>query len=185
MKLLQNPIVVVVLVVVAIALVVSSFTPKSRPRRAAHPRATAAAKAEPDANTNAAAAATIKPERPIDLAYIEKRAQEWLEAPVRDPFFAYELLKQSNRQATNPAVSLVLTAIWRQSGGAFAVINGTVCAEGDKIEGLRVERIEDDRVILENEEWREVIRFPGATDGALRGQELPEQPEPVAGVGNN
>lgn len=184
MKLLQNPIVVVVLVVVAIALAVSSFKPKSRATRPARPKAAVAAKAEPEAETKMQSEPTIKPERPIDLAYIEKHAQEWMEAPARDPFFAYNLLKQANRQATNPPVRLVLTAIWRQSGGAFAVINGTVCAEGDKVEGFRVERIEDDRVILENDDWREVVRFPGAGASELGGQEYPEQPEPTAAAGN-
>lgn len=181
MKLLQNPIVVVVLVVVAIALAVSSFKPKSRATRPARPKAAVAAKAEPEAETKMQSEPTIKPERPIDLAYIEKHAQEWMEAPARDPFFAYNLLKQANRQATNPPVRLVLTAIWRQSGGAFAVINGTVCAEGDKVEGFRVERIEDDRVILENDEWREVVRFPGAAASELPDQEYPEQPESTPG----
>jgi len=185
MKLLQNPIAVVVLVIVAIALVVSSFRPKSKSARVARPKATVTATTQPDAETNTPPPATIKPERPIDLAYVEEHAREWMEAPARDPFFAYNLMKQPNPQATNPPVRLVLTAIWRQSGGAFAVINGTVCTEGDKIEGFRVERIEDDRVILENNEWREVVRFPGGAGNELPGQELPEQPEPAAAVGND
>ncbi|HOK76605.1 MAG TPA: hypothetical protein PLW35_02665 [Verrucomicrobiota bacterium] len=181
MKLLRNPIFFVLLLVAAIAVAYSSLKPKSRPARSARPAAGAAAnvatKATQAGKTNAVKATAVRPERPIDVAYIEKHAQEWMEAPARDPFFAYNLLKQPNRQATNPPVRLVLTAIWRQTGGIFAVINGTVCSEGDKVEGFRVERIEDDRVILENDEWREVVRFPGAAASELPEQEYPEQPE--------
>lgn len=181
MKLLRNPIFVVLLLVAAIAVAYSSMKPKSRPARSSRPAAGAAtnvaAKAKPAGKTNAVTAAAVRPERPIDVAYVEKHAQEWMEAPARDPFFAYNLLKQANRQATNPPVRLVLTAIWRQTGGIFAVINGTVCSEGDKVEGFRVERIEDDRVILENDEWREVVRFPGAATSELPDHEYPEQPE--------
>jgi hypothetical protein len=65
-------------------------------------------------------------------------------------------------------------------GRHFRRYQWTVCSEGDKVEGFRVERIEDDRVILENDEWREVVRFPGAAASELPDQEYPEQPESTA-----
>lgn len=102
-----------------------------------------------------------------------------MEAPARDPFFAYSWLSQLNRQGTNPPVKLELSAIWRQTGGTFAVINGMVCSEGDTVEGFRVERIEDDRVILENGEWREVVRFPGTISEEPVESEYPEEPKPA------
>ncbi|MCX8108297.1 MAG: general secretion pathway protein GspB [Verrucomicrobiae bacterium] len=159
MKLLQNPVVVVVLVVAAVWVVVSASRPKTRPGRGSKPATSAKVESVQPQTTNQTVSVQIRPEKPIDIAYVEKRAREWMEAPARDPFFAYALVRRTPPQGTNAPVRLVLSAIWRQSGGTFAVINGVVCGEGDRVEGFRVERIEDDRVIVENGEWREVVRF--------------------------
>jgi type II secretory pathway component PulC len=101
------------------------------------------------------------PERAIDLDEVRRRFGSWAEAPVRDPFQAYGLVRDSkaSQLAAAPATPLVLNGIWRQSGSSLAVINHHVYGPGDEVEGYKVERIEADRVLLRGAERQEVLRF--------------------------
>ena len=172
MRALRNPILLALLLLVAAALVVYQVKPRPKPSARAKSSANApaaAAKQGASMQTNALALAKVRPDRPVEIEYVRQRAKTWVEAPLRDPFLAYAMPRQSTRQTTNAPVTFILTAIWRQSGSALAVINGTVCGEGDNLAGFRVERIENDQVLLENADGRELVRFP------LLPEERPEQ----------
>ena len=109
----------------------------------------------------------------------------WTGTPLRDPFQVRHL--RGDASATNaypPAMQLLtLGGIWRQTGGALAVINKRVFSEGDTLlinhrragEGdtllkFTIKNIDVDRVWVEGPNGREAVDFKVAPP------ELPYEP---------
>lgn len=103
---------------------------------------------------------TLWPDAPIDLDKVQASLPQWLDAPPRDPFQVTEpIVTAAVVQVYSPISQLKLNAIWRQSGGSAAVINGRLVEQGDTVEGLKLERIEADRVWLKGPEKTEALVF--------------------------
>jgi hypothetical protein len=131
------------------------------------------------------------PEAPMDYGLIQTNLARWADEPERDPFQMSETVVEETVQNTNSRISLLkLKAIWRQTGGRAVVINERILMEGDSIEGLKVERIEADRVWLKGPERTEALIFgqaplppppPAALRKGVRGIFGPEaMPPPKA-----
>lgn len=91
------------------------------------------------------------------------------ELPLRDPTRPYD------RAAAPPAVPgaprYVLTGVLVSDRRRVAVINGGLFAEGDRVDGARVERIEPHRVHLSRDgnEWIVALRPSGRSGGETEG----------------
>jgi hypothetical protein len=103
------------------------------------------------AATNGAAPVTL-----IETNYVLSHLDEWTETPRRDPFLFFSARKPG---AASPVTKWKLKAIWRQTGSRLAAINKGVYAEGDQIEGYRIEAIESDRVWFQGPDGRESLGF--------------------------
>lgn len=179
MKLLRNPVVVGILATGALAFVVWNIAgpmmKKSRPSRApaktakiapAKPAAGAVKSAKPvtpaAGNHGSGMGAPVGTEdlagRPMDLATIQARIREWIEAPQRDPFERQTAVR-ARVEGPKAAEVLSLRAIWRQTGGQFAVINNAVLREGDPVAGYTLERIEGDGVWVSGTNGLERVMF--------------------------
>ena len=100
----------------------------------------------------------------IDIDYVTNHFRQWVDAPHRDPFLApnsFTLAGATNllTEGTNPVPSWTLSGIWRQTGGQLAAINGQVYAEGDEIQGWRIEKIDVDQVWFRGTNRLERLRF--------------------------
>lgn len=152
-KLLSNRFAVVGLVVIALGSVL--YNSRKELRRVFSPRLSATGKAVAAA-TEAVATPPVMPgvpaptERPtIRRDVANSRQSRWLEAPDRDPFALLKPVAPS--LGLTPAVkaeSLRVSAIWRQAGQQFAIINGRLVREGEEAFGHTVERIEHTAVFL-------------------------------------
>ena len=165
MKLFRNPWIVGVLVIVALAMVGRQFLPAGRPGvpPAAPAPSVTGAPAVPAAPAPAAAA----PVSTIDSNYAATHFTDWISSPRRDPF----LLATPVVTNTLSLEGLKLKAIWRQTGSSLAVINQGVYAEGDTVEGYKVEKIEDNQVWLQGADQKQRLGFaadePAATTNNL------------------
>ncbi len=105
----------------------------------------------------------VPPFAAIDGARIRERIPEWLESPTRDPFsLAPGMVQSAPGAAEKPSVLLRLKSIWRQTGGAFAVINDTIVKEGDLFLGLKVASIDAGAVTLVGDRGSQRLEFPSA-----------------------
>ena len=105
----------------------------------------------------------VPPFAAIDGARIRERIPEWLESPTRDPFsLAPGMVQSAPGAAEKPFVLLRLKSIWRQTGGAFAVINDTIVKEGDLFLGLKVASIDAGAVTLVGDRGPQRLEFPSA-----------------------
>ena len=180
MKLLGNPWGVGLLCVIAVAVVGYQFLP---PRSGAGvspvpPLGVSAAPAPPSvtpvpsvpatsalstqaATRTAAGTNAAPPATPIDRAYVQSHFAQWLQAPQRDPFLLVTAAKPSAAAAVlvSPVIHWKLNSIWRQTGSRLAVINNAIYAEGDVIEGYKIEQIESDRVWFQGPTGRESLGF--------------------------
>ena len=116
----------------------------------------ATARTTPD--TNATLPATL-----INQGYVQSHLTQWVESPSRDPFQFSPPGKPKPAAAAAAPISPVshwkLKAIWRQTGSRLAAVNQGVYAEGEQIEGYRIERIESDRVWFRGPPGRESLGF--------------------------
>ncbi len=94
----------------------------------------------------------------IDRSYVLSHLAQWIEAPKRDPFLR-ATAAEHGVAATSPVSQWKLKAIWHQTGSRLAVINKGVYAEGDLIEGYKLETIESDGVWLRGPTGREGLGF--------------------------
>ncbi len=175
MKMLQKPWVSGGLMVIALAVLLYQMGPHiglrsrtgSAPRNSQTPLPAPAASAITTAPAPAAAPRTgpaSVAQVPMERAYIQEHLAEWVDAPKRDPF----LLLSDNtsgamfamNQSPSPVAQWKLRAIWRQTGGRLAVINTNLYREGDLLQGYRVERIDEDQVVLRGTNGTERLRFP-------------------------
>ncbi len=182
-KLLRNRFVVAGLVVVALGSVF--FNSRKELRRALGPKFALGRKAVPKIG---GAAGPVTPAAPLPVLptgestirreLARSRMERWLQAPDRDPF-AY--LKPVNaRPSIIPSAkpeTMLVSAIWRQAGQQFAVINGRVLREGEEAFGHTVERIENGAVFLSHPANGEIrAEFPAF-------DRLPDAKAPTATAG--
>ena len=141
----------------------ASPTPGAPAQRASDPGRT---DNRPALGTNAAPSITL-----IDLTYVQSHLAKWAESLERDPFRLSPPGKPAPG-AVSPVSHWKLKAIWRQTGSGLAAINKDVYAEGDVIEGYKIEQIESDRVWFQGPTGRESLGFakpqapPHASQGA-------------------
>ena len=168
MNRLREPKVLIGIGVAVLAFAVLAYVlygPKTKKAKRPSPTATVLPAAAKGAKGAAAVAATslstnvLWPETPIDLDKVQASLPQWLDSPQRDPFQLSEPVVVAVVPTYSPISQLKLNAIWRQSGGSAAVINGRVVEQGDTIEGLKLERIEADRVWLKGPEKTEALIF--------------------------
>ena len=172
MKLLGNPWIVGGLCVIAAGVVgYQVLTPRSR--AGASPAPPAGVSPAPTASVPPAFAprpSTLSPQLSttstqatapttlIDRVYVRSHLAQWLEAPKRDPFLM-ATVGERGAVPGSPVSQWKLRAIWRQTGSRLAVINKGVYAEGDLIEGYRLEKVENDGVWLRGPTGREGLGF--------------------------
>ncbi len=191
MNKLRDPKVLIGLGVAILAFAVLAYVlygPKTKKPKRSSPTTAALTAAAKGAKGAAAVAANslstnlLWPETPIDLDKVQASLPQWLDAPQRDPFQLTEPAVVAAAPVYSPVSQLKLNAVWRQTGGSAAVINGRLVAQGDTIEGLVLERIEADRVWLKGPEKTESLAFgqaqapppPPPSRGGLRGIFGPE-----------
>ncbi len=172
MKLLQNRWVTSGLVVVAAGVVFYQFAPQIRRHGGAPaPRTVSSALTESTVPSVPAANPRTPPaSRPIasahtglDLPYIQEHVSQWVDSPRRDPFLLLNVKRAesvlSRNDPPSPVAQWKLNAIWRQTGSRLAAINSGVYREGDSIHGYKVERIEDDQVVLRGTNGTQSLGF--------------------------
>jgi hypothetical protein len=173
MKLLRNPIVAGAAVMAAIGVFAWTLLSPGHAANSNPPNAAFAAdppaigpfsESQPGETTPADESSGL-----MDLDLVRERFPKWIEAPERDPFEA----APPQGPVGPPASELLrLAAIWRQTGGQFAIINGQVLGEGDSIAGFKLERIEGDVIWVSGTNGMERIEFSHRT-----GREVPRSPE--------
>jgi hypothetical protein len=179
MKMLRNRFVVPGLAFVAVAVVAYSFHAPRWKTRVAAKAATALAPTGKAATPVAVVPTTPAPppkveaeaSQPIDRAYAQSHFAQWLDTPARDPFQMHRIVQPKRQEVVRAADRLKLKAIWRQSGGSLAVVNDQVLAEGEEIQGFKIERIESEQVWVKGQGESERIGFTtpqtaGASFGA-------------------
>ncbi len=170
MKLLRNPVVVGVLAVVAVVVVFMQFAPLMR-SGSANPASSTATSVDPSVQAPAAISNPVRvltnvaAEPSMDLAALEIQAARWSDATDKDPF---RLKKKTNVAQPAPKASfppardlLLLSAVWRQTKGDLAVVNGRVMTLGDEILGFKITGIESDRIWVDGPNGREQVLFGG------------------------
>jgi hypothetical protein len=173
MKLFQNPYVVGALAVVAVVVVFrSSIQPllnRNAPaerKPAAKGDSTAPSSAEKQqarSSSNSAAVQTpaadaplAEPRAAIDLARV---GWEFNGSPTRDPFQVIGPAPGPEPGLPTANELLMLSAIWRQTGGSLAVINGRILSEGDTIDGFEIMTIESNGVRVTGQSGPERLDF--------------------------
>lgn len=109
-------------------------------------------------STNSAVTRTLK----TALAQLQTNATPGAELPRRDPFQIRHLpvsAAVTNVYYPSAMKLLTLSAIWRQTGGALAVINKRVFSEGDNIFRFTIQNIDADRVWVSGPNGREAVEF--------------------------
>lgn len=153
-KLLRNRFVVAGLVVVALGSVF--FNSRKELRRALGPKFALGRKAVPKTAEPAGPVMPAAPLPPLPAGQstirrelARNRLERWLQAPDRDPFaYVKPAIPRSSIIATAKPETLKVSAIWRQAGQQFTVINGKVLREGEEAFGHTVERIENAAIFL-------------------------------------
>jgi hypothetical protein len=107
----------------------------------------------------------------IDRRYAQAHLSEWIDTPRRDPFLLEgPASDNTGSQSPSPVALMQLKAIWRQTGGRVAAINNQVYQEGDairdirdaqgkKIEGYKIDKIEGDQVWVDGPRGPERLGF--------------------------
>lgn len=150
-KLLNNPKVVAVLALGAAGAV--GFTVWSETRPATYARVAPTATAAP-AFPEAEAATGADPAAPLDRDWAALTAL--LQKPARDPFILrrpiVEDLSAGAEELPDLEESLLVSAIWTQTGRSLALVNGRIQAEGDRVGRVAISRITRDGVRVSH--WR-------------------------------
>lgn len=197
-KLLRNRFFVAGLVVVALGSVF--FNSRKELRRALGPRFAVGRKAAPKTTGEAPLPVPAAPlpapqagESTLRRNVARSRMERWLQAPDRDPFaYVKPAHARPSIVANAKPETMQVSAIWRQAGQQFAVINGKVLREGEEAFGYTVERIENGAIFLRhpvNGEMRAEFpafdRLPGAKPAPVTaGPVPPPAGEPAArGIG--
>lgn len=164
-KLLNNPVVVLPLAVFAVVVVgwvtlrpMLSKSARKLGGKVADAAQTAVATVLDDAVQQVRTPSG--PARPADRQFARSRFTQWVEAPARDPFGRYPAEEAKIAVPEKPPIPLVLSAIWRQSGRQMAVINGQVVSEGDEAFDFKIERVENNVVLVRGVNGLERLEFP-------------------------
>jgi hypothetical protein len=186
MKLLRNSFLVGLLVVVAVVLIgVNIVWPMVKPlirRGGGIPQIVSKAMmpaSRPAGPSPKPVVVEVAPK--LEGAAVRSNLERWVTQPKRDPFQGR--IRPRDQQGAYPAAVelLSLNAVWRQSGGSLAVINGRICSVGGEILDFKVTDIEADHVWVQGPNGREVLGFrseiPATTNPPSAGL---ENPEPVA-----
>jgi len=188
MKLLRNPIVIVLLVVVALALGFWVLWPMLTGRRGARMSSKAArtpaavgtnpvGKAVNTLAAKPAATGKFSTGAGIDLAAAQGGAAPWVVSPHRDPFLSH--VRARNAAGASPLAVELLTVqgIWMQPDVTLAVINRTLVSQGEKLLEFRIEEIASDHVWVQGPNGRERVDFGShAVTQTNRQPALPEKP---------
>jgi hypothetical protein len=170
MNLLSNKWVVGALAVIALAVVwfqvVQPHMPHSSPAPQSPqasspvlPPASTAAQPSIAASTPHIAGTNLVPEDGLNRTYIASNFSTWFEAPQHDPFQMQVSTNSASGTTNSPVASWKLKGIWRQTGSRLAAINKGIYAEGDEIEGYKLEKIEDDQVVFQGPSAQETLSF--------------------------
>ncbi|MEK7677906.1 MAG: hypothetical protein AAB676_18915 [Verrucomicrobiota bacterium] len=160
-KLLRNPYAVGLFVLLAVFLVYRTLFPRrpAPPKTSTNSPPAALTVPQPLTTKVASPEPQVLPANPIDLT-----AVDWIMARGRDPFKRTLSAAEEARQVAGAAPDILnLSAIWRQTGGRFAVINGQIVGEGETIEGFKVQSIENDSVQVQSPTGLERVSFKIAT----------------------
>lgn len=182
MKALRNPWVVGLMAVAAVGIMVGNlFWPAIQRWRAQRASAAAtsasnAASTAPLGSVESVVAASVPGEvavessghvRPdstsMDRPLIRKQLLRWLQASTRDPFVAIRVTGREGPKGPPASDNLRVSAILRQTGSQLAIINQSLMAEGDKVAGYLLERIEGDGVWVRGTNGLEQVKMPGPT----------------------
>jgi hypothetical protein len=189
MKLLRNPIVLVLLVVVALALVFRNVLwpilagPRGASLRSKAAPTAAAVTTKPVEKTVKTVAATpaatgkFSAGAGIDLAAAQGEAAPGVVSPRRDPFLGR--VRPQNAAGACPLAVELLTVqgIWMQPDVKLAVINRTLVSQGEQILEFRIEAIESDHLWVQGPNGRERVDLGShAVTQTNRPPERPEQP---------
>jgi hypothetical protein len=171
LKILQNPIAVIVLSLVAVVLIATQVAWPMMQRSHWMQHAPEAASPAPAAslpaplsqqvkpNQTSALLAKATPEASIDVSAASSSAARLAEASRRDPFQS-KFLFTNQAKAYPPARELLtFTSYWRQTGSTVAIINDRVISVGDTILGFKVESIDHDSVRVVGPNGRETVEF--------------------------
>jgi hypothetical protein len=169
MKVLNNPWVVGALAVAAVAVVgYQVFPARWRQVRTVERQPAATASTSPletgaplSVQAPPCPGPAALPAISIDCNYAQEHLAEWASAPRRDPFLLVQSVRSRSFSAitNSPVTHWKLKGIWRQTGGCLATINNRVYAEGDKLEGYTIHRIDADQVWLEGPSGTECLGF--------------------------
>jgi len=199
MKLLRNPVVVMLLALVAIALLFYRtawpLIQRRQTTRSAQPSvlqqaAHAAARALNLAPTNAAGvkagAETGRSTNTIQAAALRTNAPAWTEAPRRDPFQSRPNPRNQVGAYPHAMEFLTLNGVWCQTDSKLAVINSRLLSVGEKISqhigqemvDYEILDIAPDRVFVKGPNGREEVAFrgPDAPTNAAPAAPAPTQP---------
>ena len=189
MKLLRNPIVMVLLVVVALALVFRNVLwsilagPHGAGMRSKAAQTGTAVTTKPVEKivkalaAKPAATGKFSTGAGIDLAAAQGGAAPWIVSPLRDPFLGR--VRPRNAAGAYPLAIELLTlqGIWMQPDVKLAVVNSTMVSQGEKILEFRIEEIESDHLWVQGPNGRERVDFGShAVTQTDRQPELPEEP---------
>jgi hypothetical protein len=166
MKSLQKPLAVGLLALLAVGVVFyqviwprwfgkGNRAPQSTVATVAPGKKSASGEAPPPKSNSSADAV-------IEKDVVQARFQVWLDSPARDPFQLNAPIMRVERGSVavvSPIPSWKLRGIWRQTGSRLAAINLGVYAEGDTVEGFKLERIDADQVWIQGPAARERLGF--------------------------
>jgi hypothetical protein len=175
LKILQNPIAVIILALVAVALLGYQLVwPMMQHSHWMQPAPVAASDIASTPNPGpqqqrnsplaAAAPGNSMPEMKIDAAAAKASATRSTAIPRRDPFQGQLLATSQAKPYPLAREVLTFQGVWKQSGSTLAVINDQVIAVGDSILAFKVESIEGDRVWVEGPNGRESVEFGAHTN---------------------
>ena len=173
MKALRSPWVSGTLALIAVAVVAAQFGAFRWPAAVAviapHPApAPAPAPPIPQPAPKTTAERPEPPALPVERQFARARFEQCLEAPRRDPFRLVPVFSgKAAHQYPSPVLVWKLKAIWRQTNGRVAAINNGVYAEGDKLDGYLITKIEAEQVWFDGPDGPEALTFapPGSTPG--------------------
>jgi hypothetical protein len=132
----------------------------ARPVDAALAAATAASDKKPAPSAEVAAGSEHQSgAASIELSTVLTGFRRWVESPRRDPFQFLSLRLTEAPKGPPASERLSIKALWHQTGGRLAVVNGIVAGEGDKVLDYRIQQIHDDYLVVKGSNGLERVEF--------------------------
>lgn len=122
------------------------------------------AASQASAATGEAEPAYLPPESLFEkqAAQKAKAKQPWARNPFSETDFLPDARRESDGVKTDDRTMLALTGIMTRGDKRVAIINHLFVQEGDSIQGAKVLRIEDDRVLLKRDNQEINLRIHSA-----------------------